>query len=82
MRTRSYRRHKLSSKWIRRTKYWMINESYIWDNDGHKINHPTIVDCLKSHQSKIYKSTGSPCSCFLCAWNKYDRNQLKKKYRI
>lgn len=78
MRNKAFRKHKENAKWIRRVKYWMINNSFINDDEGNKVFHPTISDCLKSPQFKIYKDTGSPCSCWMCKFNKYDRNKIKK----
>ena len=82
MRNKAYRKHKELSKWIRRTKYWMMNESFIWDDEGHKVYNQTITDCLKSHHSKMYKNTGTPCSCSMCSYLKYDRKEIKKETRF
>ena len=81
-RSRSYRRHKERSKWVRRIKYWMLQDPYIFDNNGKKIYSPSISQCLDTHRSKIYKNTGTPCSCYMCSYGKYDRNEAKKEAKF
>ncbi len=81
-RNKAYRKHKELSKWIRRTRYWMMNDSFIWDAEGHKVFDQTITDCLKSPNSKIYKNIGTPCSCFMCQYNKYNRREVKKETKF
>ena len=57
----------------------MLNDSFIWDEEGNKVFNQTISDCLKSPNSKIYKNIGTPCSCFMCKQRKYSRKEIKKE---
>ena len=81
-RNRGWRKHKEKAKYIRRVKYWMLNDLYIFDNNGNKIEHPNITQCLESKWSKIYKNTGTPCSCDMCSYGKYNRLEAKKEFRF
>lgn len=78
-RDKGYRKFKGLSKWIRRTKYWMLNDKFIMNENKVKIYNPSITECLDSPNSKIYKSTGTPCSCWMCQGDKkYSRKNFKK----
>ena len=79
MRGKAYRRHKARAKWIERVKKWMPKGvEYKWE-DGVLIQwHPTYKDCMKEPGFKVYKTTGKPCSCFMCSYYRYSRVELKK----
>ena len=78
-RNKGYRKFKGLSKWIRRTKYRMLNNEFVLNENKVRIYNPSITECLDSPDSKIYKSTGTPCSCYLCQGNKkYSRKDFKK----
>jgi len=81
-RNKAFRKAKEHSKWVRRVKYWMLNDPYIFDNNGKKIFNPSISQCLEVDRSKIYKNTGTPCSCYMCSFDKYDRNETKKETKF
>ena len=78
MRNRAYRRHKLFSKWIRRIRFYMRDNEYKWEEGKLIPWHPTYKDCMKEHNFMYYKTTGKPCSCSMCSYYKYDRNEFKK----
>jgi hypothetical protein len=80
MRNRAYRRHKAEVKWVRRVKKMMPKTPERWLTEGGNIGewYPDINECLDSKQFKIYKTTGKPCSCLMCSYYKYSREEFKK----
>ncbi len=79
MRGKAYRRHKERAKWIRRVKYWMPKTPELWYRpDGIKTWYPDINECLDDEGFKVYKDMGTPCSCYMCSFGKYNRIEFKK----
>lgn len=69
-RDKGFRKHKAHHKWVRRVKYWGMQEK------------GSLAELLEKPQFKIYKTTGSPCSCPICSYNKYDRKVFKKETKF
>lgn len=49
--------------------------------DGKTIYHPHWFELMTVHWAKVYKTTGTPCSCPLCKGERYDRRLYKKETR-
>ena len=44
-------------------------------------NHLHWFELAKQHGCRVYKTTGTPCSCMLCQGNHYDRLDYKRTVR-
>lgn len=51
----------------------------IWDEENQTWNrHPHWFELAKEKWCKVYKTTGRPCSCFICKRERYNRVYNKK----
>ena len=46
--------------------------------DGH---HSPLhwFELAKTHRAQVYRSTGTPCSCWMCRGMEYDRSEFKRE---
>ena len=72
---RAYRRHKKHVKFLRRVKIWFSDLSY---DNGNREYYKNLT--LQGKHYKFLKTTSTPCSCSMCAYDKYVREQ--KQYRF
>jgi len=49
--------------------------------DGSYYEHPHWFELAKDKWAQVYKTTGTPCSCWMCRGFEYDRKQYKKETR-
>jgi hypothetical protein len=71
-RTRAWRRHQVSRAYKARLKYVAairIDEHLTWK------------DLLGEHGTLVYKTTGTPGSCWLCKGKSYDRAKTSQECR-
>ena len=54
---------------------------YAFDKEGNMFNHRHWFELAKQHGCRVYKTTGTPCSCMLCQGNHYDRLDYKRTVR-
>ena len=52
-----------------------------WDKDGNLIDDPHWFELAKQKGSYVYKTTGTPCSCWMCRGESYNRLDYKKETR-
>ena len=69
-RTRAWRRHQARRVFKARLKYAAVCRTY---------DKPLWVDLYGKPGSYIYKTTGTPCSCWLCRAESYDRRKANKE---
>lgn len=50
--------------------------------NGESIRNPRWIDLYKANWNPVYKSVHTPCSCWLCQGQKYDRSQYKTETRL
>ena len=43
--------------------------------DGSVVEHPHWFELAKDKWAKVYQSTGTPCSCWMCRGEEYNRRQ-------
>lgn len=48
------------------------------DDEGNRIQHPHWFELAKQRWNYHYKSMRTPCSCWLCRGEKYNRREYKK----
>ena len=53
----------------------------VWDEDGNLIDDPHWFELAKQKGSYVYKTTGTPCSCWMCRGESYNRLDYKKETR-
>ena len=41
--------------------------------------HPHWFELAKEKCAQVYKTTGTPCSCWMCRGMEYDRKEYKKE---
>ena len=46
--------------------------------DGSHYEHPHWFELAKEKWAQVYKTTGTPCSCWMCRGMEYDRKEYKK----
>ena len=49
------------------------------DEDGNRIDRPHWFELAKQKWNRIYKTTGTPCSCWICKSERYNRRDYKKE---
>lgn len=47
--------------------------------DGSYYEHPHWFELAKDKWAQVYKTTGTPCSCWMCRGFEYDRKEYKKE---
>ena len=47
--------------------------------DGNYYEHPHWFELAKDKWAQVYKTTGTPCSCWMCRGFEYDREEYKKE---
>ena len=47
--------------------------------DGSAVDHPHWFELAKDKWAKVYQSTGTPCSYWMCWGEGYNRRQYKKE---
>lgn len=47
--------------------------------DGHLNKHPYWFELAKEKWAQVYKTTGTPCSCWMCRGEQYNRREYKKE---
>lgn len=76
------RRHELKMlQYKRRVKRFAASIDTYIKRDGQHIQHPKTIDILKDNGQLHYKTSSTPCSCYLCSHSKYNRAKIKSDYR-
>ncbi len=72
--------------WRRKQQYRLLKsrivkrandfDVFIMD-DGTYVQNPHWTQLIKSHWVQVYKTTGTPCSCWMCQGESYSRLDYK-----
>ena len=54
-------------------------ECCIFDEEGNRVINPHWFELAKDKWAQVYKTTGTPCSCWMCRGFEYDRKEYKKE---
>ncbi len=83
------RTNKRNKEWRKKKKFYhykarLLREAteYISDMsmaNGGRTGHPHWFELTKEHWTQCYKTTSTPCSCFLCKGERHSRLQQKKE---
>ena len=80
-RTRQWRRRQAARVFKARLKYQASICMCDFADDGGIIYRPTWKDLATSHWAQVYRTTGTPCSCWLCQGESYNRLEAKREAR-
>ena len=76
---RAWRRKQIKRKWHKRLRDLYFYSEYS-HNDFHGVKKFKSWKELKSLDwANIYKTTGTPCSCWMCSYPHYNRLDYKKE---
>lgn len=50
--------------------------------DGSCYEHPHWFELAKDKWAQVYKTTGTPCSCWMCRGEEYDRKGYSKRFCV
>ena len=65
-------------KFINRLKRFVANGGYYFTNEWVCIDSPTVQDVINDGGYMCYKTTSTPCSCWMCSgYYKYRRHEQK-----
>lgn len=67
-RNKYWRRQKLVQKYITRLKKFPASSYGLW--------------CDNQHWTLSYKTTSTPCSCWLCKGERYNRRKFKEETKL
>ncbi len=77
-----YRRQELNQlKFIKRLRRAVATIDIYVNCNGEYVRNPIIHDVLNDNGMLFYKTTSTPCSCWMCAYDKYKRHEYKKETR-
>ena len=86
-RNKGWRAQQRKLHYVRRIKFFS-NSSFRFvicpfiTADGQTTEHPTWKDLEQKAWNYVYRTTGKPCSCWMCSPNKYKRKNHKKETRM
>jgi uncharacterized Fe-S cluster-containing MiaB family protein len=75
------RRNELKKlKFISRLKRFVVSHGYFFKRGTlDRIDSPTVQDILNDGGWQWYRTTSCPCNCWMCTYDEYDRNAMKKE---
>ncbi len=67
-------------KYKKRIKRFAQSACLYVDRDGNYIYDPKTIDIINDKGQLIYKTSATPCSCWMCSgYYKYNRIEFKKE---
>ena len=93
-RNKGWRAQQRKLHYVRRLKYYSNSASFwyvlaLWPNSrtiknskGELNFHPNWKDLYHHNWCSALRTTGKPCSCWMCSPNKYKRKDFKKETRM
>ena len=80
-RTKLWRRKQGFRVFKARMIYYAAFDPVQRDEDGCPLAPPHWFELTKEHWTQVYRSTGTPCSCWMCRGNEYSRLEYKRDTR-
>lgn len=68
-------------KYQQRIKRFVLGLDTYITRDGERIHQPKAADVIADKGQLNYMTTSTPCSCWMCAYNKYRRHEQKIENR-
>lgn len=80
-RTRQWRRRQAARVFKARLKYHAAFSDTTIIEKGIQLEHPHWFDLAQAHWAQVYRTTGTPCSCWMCQGERYNRLEAKREMR-
>lgn len=80
-RNRLWRQRQQMRVFKARMMYFSACGHSIRNDDGSWNEHPHWFEIARERWAKAYRTTGTPCSCWICRGEKYNRREYKKESR-
>ena len=80
-RTKLWRRKQGFRVFKARMVYHAAFQFAYYDTEGNHHEPLHWFELAKEHWTNVYRSTGTPCSCWMCSYNKYNRLDYKRETR-
>ena len=80
-RTKLWRRKQGFRVFKVRMVYYASFERSCWCADGSQYVPLHWFELAKEHWTQVYRTAGTPCSCWMCRGNEYDRLVYKRDTR-
>ena len=74
-RNKFWRRQQMSRVFKARMILYAAYGTPVIREDGSIDNHPHWFELAKDKWAKVYQTTGTPCSCWMCRGEKYNRKR-------
>ena len=78
-RKKFWRRQQMARVFKARLIHYAAYGHCIIREDGSCYEHPHWFELAKEKWAQVYKTTGTPCSCWMCRGMEYDRKGYKKE---
>lgn len=78
-RTKLWRREQGFRVFKARLKYYVAGMDVCVMDDGRRVYRPQWFELAKCHWAQVYKTTRTPCSCWMCRGYEYSRLDYKKE---
>lgn len=78
-RNKFWRRQQMARVFKVRMIFYASCGNRVIHDDGSVDNHPHWFELAKEKWAKVYKTTGVPCSCWMCRGEEYDRKGYKQE---
>lgn len=69
-------------KYIKRIRRFVAGLDQYVTREGVCIKNPKTHDVIDDNGQLAYKNTSTPCSCWMCSYPQYDRNEFKKQTKL
>ena len=80
-RNRLWRQRQQMRVFKARMMYFSACGHSLRNDDGSWNEHPHWFEIARERWAKAYRTTGTPCSCWICRGEKYNRREYKKESR-
>lgn len=81
-RNKFWRRQQMARVFKVRMIFYTSCGNCVIHDDGSVDNHPHWFELAKEKWAKVYKTTGVPCSCWMCRGEEYDRKGYSKRFCV
>ena len=78
-RNKLWRRQQMARGFKARMTLYAAYGHCIIREDGSYYEHPHWFELVKDKWAQVYKTTGTPCSCYMCRGLEYVRKEYKKE---
>uniref|UniRef100_UPI00402509F9 hypothetical protein n=1 Tax=Parabacteroides distasonis TaxID=823 RepID=UPI00402509F9 len=78
-RTKFWRRQQMTRVFKARMILYAAYRHCIIREDGSCYEHPHWFELAKDKWAQVYKTTETPCSCWMCRGEEYDRKGYKQE---